>query len=379
MDISTTRRLRWAVPVGALALVASVTVIPGVAASAARPALPDRTAAQLLASMGDVAAPSLSGTVSQTARLGLPELPSMGGSSTALTWTNLLTGSHTAKVWVDGMTRQRVALLGDLAESDVIRNGRDLWTYSSSTNEATHRVLPSNTAKPSFKPTQPQMPMTPLEAATQALAAVGPTTTVTVDGTAQVAGRAAYQISLQPKDDRSLVTAVTMAVDAETDTPLRVQVWARGSQLPAFETGFTQVRFATPDPAVFDFTPPQGAEVRKQTVPPMGQLTPRLPGDGPMGRAQGADPAAKDAMTVLGDGWTSVVVAKGVSLSALSGGGSDGGQLLGLLTKAATPVAQGQLLQTALVTVLLTDDGTLYAGAVTPAALQQVAATGKAL
>ena len=46
---------------------------------------------------------------------------------------------------------------------------------------------------------------------------------------------------------------------------------------------------------------------------------------------------------------------------------------------AFTPVPGGRLLSTALVSVLITDDGKMYVGAVTPAALQQVAKTGKPL
>jgi hypothetical protein len=79
---------------------------------------------------------------------------------------------------------------------------------------------------------------------------------------------------------------------------------------------------------------------------------------------------------VLGDSWTSVLVADGVDLSA-GGSGSDARALRDLLG-AATPVqgafGQGRLLRTTLLTVLLTDNGRLYAGAVTPQALEAAAA-----
>ncbi len=86
--------------------------------------------------------------------------------------------------------------------------------------------------------------MTPQQAANQALAAIDPTTAVTVDGTARVARRSAYTLILRPKDTRSLVGSVRIAIDSKTDVPLRVQVFAKGGTSPAFETGFTTVTFA---------------------------------------------------------------------------------------------------------------------------------------
>jgi hypothetical protein len=78
---------------------------------------------------------------------------------------------------------------------------------------------------------------------------------------------------------------------------------------------------------------------------------------------------------VIGTGWTAVLVASDVTLP-MSG---DGTSQLALLTKAATRVPQGLLLRTALLTLLLTNDGQLYVGAVDAASLQQVAATGRPL
>ena len=77
----------------------------------------------------------------------------------------------------------------------------------------------------------------------------------------------------------------------------------------------------------------------------------------------------------IGKGWTTVVVTDGNT--AFGGGGPS--TSLSTLMDAFTPVPGGRLLSTALVSVLITDDGKMYVGAVTPAALQQVAKTGKPL
>ena len=67
---------------------------------------------------------------------------------------------------------------------------------------------------------------TPQQAADAALAAIDPTTNVTSDDTTTVAGRAAYELVLTPKDDRSLVGEVRIAIDGEQHIPLRVHAGA---------------------------------------------------------------------------------------------------------------------------------------------------------
>ena len=57
-------------------------------------------------------------------------------------FTSLVSGSHTLRVWYSGEDQQRLALLGTLGESDIVRNGTDVWTWSSETNAATHYQLP---------------------------------------------------------------------------------------------------------------------------------------------------------------------------------------------------------------------------------------------
>ena len=217
--------------------------------------------------------------------------------------------------------------------------------------------------------------ITPQQAARRALAAIDPSTKVTVDGTASVAGRSAYELVLVPRDARSLVGDVRIAVDSETGVPLRVQVHAAGSSgRPAFETAFSSVTFARPSADVFRFAPPQGATVTELDGSGGGAGRTEAPGE-PQADSKGSGP------TVIGSGWTAVVEMTGVSLTGAAGGsggpdGSAAGQL-DALTGAMTPVqgafGGGRVLRTALLSVLLTDDGRLYVGSVAPSVLEQVA------
>ncbi len=171
------------------------------------------------------------------------------------------------RVWYGGAQQTRLALVGDLAESDLVRNGTDLWLWSSKDQTAQHIKLPAEIAKTDPRRggrAQAMKSLTPAQAAAQALAAIDPTTAVTVDGTARVAGRAAYELVLKPKDTRTLVTSVRLAIDAKTHVPLRVQVFGSNRDDPAFETGFTTVTFTKPPASVFKFTAPPDTKVTEQ-------------------------------------------------------------------------------------------------------------------
>jgi outer membrane lipoprotein-sorting protein len=379
-------------------LLVAALVAGGIAfASASRsegapPSLPSRTPEQLLADVSQASVPGLSGTVVETARLGLPELPAIGGGAGrngSASLTGLVTGSHTVRVWLKGQDKSRAAITGPLAESDIIHNGRDLWLYSSEQNAVTHfRNLGPSGAAPE-PPASGSPPVTPQQAAHMVIQAITPTTQVQVERNLRVAGRDAYQLRLRPKDPSSLVDSVVLAVDGATRVPLRVQVLAKGKQDPAFEVGFTQVQFRAPSDDVFDFTPPPGAKVTEGQPPghaESGHGGAAVPGSG-------ASPAA-DAPRVIGDGWTAVLVLP--NAGALGNGGTGGprapsgsegagpngtpnqSELLARFLRTATPVhgafGSGRLLRTTLLTVLVTDNGRLYAGAVTPEAIQAAAA-----
>ena len=364
---SVRRRVAWTVPLATAAVIGGAVGLP-LTAEAGPPSLDSTTPEALLAAVQSADVTALSGEVSETARLGLPALPGQNDSA-ALSWQTLVTGTHTAKVAVDGPDRQRLALLGSLAESDVVHNGQDVWTYASSSQQVTHAVLPADqpdgTQTPD--PSDP-MAMTPLGAAQQLLAAITPTTGVSMAANTRVAGQDAYALVLTPNQTGSTIGRVVIAVDAQKYVPLQVQVFGPGAGDPVFETGFTAISYDRPSAATFDFAVPAGATV---TTRQLGQDA----GQGPAAGSQGATSAAPK---VIGTGWTSVVEASPGTdaLAALSSGASGDRSTTQLLDRLLTVQPNGdRLLSTALVNVLLTADGRVFAGAVAPSILQQAAAT----
>src|SRR5580693_3982886 len=251
------RRARWAVPAGALVIIGGVMAGSLISVAQAAPGLPARTPAQLLAEVADSAAPPLTGTVVETASFGLPALPPTGNPTSL---SSLLTGSHTIRVWYSSPQHFRLAAPQSLSESVVIRDGSTAWLWQSTLNKVTKFTLPAHSAA---RPSQavPKQPLTPQQAAQQVLAAVGPTTTVSVASNVTVAGQAAYALVLAPKDARSLIGQVQIDIDGGNGVPLRLQVFARGASSPAFQVGYTAIQFVTPAPADLSFTPPPGSTV----------------------------------------------------------------------------------------------------------------------
>ena len=366
-------RARWAAPAAAVAAVAAGTLITNLTASAG-PSLPQRSAAQLLVDVQRAQLAYVSGTVVQSADLGLPDLSALGGRQGSSSLQSVVTGTHTWRVWYGGEQQQRLALVGSLGESDVIRNGRDLWLWSSDEKTASHYRLPEHQAHDAqvggsgSSPKATDLPKTPEEAAQRALAALDPTTEVTTSGSAVVAGRSAYELVLKPRDPASLVASVRISVDAERHIPLRVRAYSTKLANPAFEVGFTSIDFGKPDARQFAFNPPPGTKVTEGTLP--------------AGKDKAAtDKAAKDkagrpdranAPTVVGKGWAAVAVGSlpPGALTSSSGKGDQQAQaLLRNLPRVSGNWGSGRLLNGTLFSAVLTDDGRYAVGAVKPESL----------
>ena len=354
--------LRWLVPLVAVGLLTTAGSAISAITASARDSLPPRTAAQLLVDVQNAQLEGLSGTIVQTADLGLPELPGVAGNNSS-EFSSLVSGSHTLRVWYADPQHVRLALLGQFGESDLIRNGTDVWAWSSKNNAATHATVPADagTHQESGTPA-PGDTLTPQQAADKALAAITPTTAVSTDPTATVAGRSAYQLLLEPRDAASTVGSVRIAIDGATHIPTRVQVFAKGASSPAFEVGFTSFDPSTPSASVFGFNPPPGAKVTERSLTGL---------TGAHGSGAAGDAGHK--AHVVGTGWTSVLV---VSVpSDTSGSSSENGQLgtLGQALKSLPTVSgtwgSGHLLEGTLFSAVLTDDGRLAIGAVAPSAL----------
>ncbi|GAA3863293.1 outer membrane lipoprotein carrier protein LolA [Leifsonia kafniensis] len=358
--------LRWLPALVVPAVIGAGIVIVPLMANATV-SLPDKTPEQVLELVGENSVTAFSGTVEQSSQLGLPELPkgmaseaselgAGGVEANAASLIELLSGSHTARVYLDGAAKARVQVLDQLAERDAIRNGSDVWLYDSAQQTATHLTLP---AQPSTGDAEGSVPtpgevLTPAQVAERLLAAVDPSTTVSVGAPVKVAGRTAYDLVLTPNSANTLVGSVSVAVDSVTGMPLKVAVQARGQHQPAFEIAFSELTVQAPAAELFNFTPPPGATVKNVTVPAFQKGSTSAEGI--------------PQHTVTGSGWESILTATvGVLPASVTAS-----PLFNALTQS---VPGGRAISTSLVTALLTDDGRLFVGAVPLSQLQAAAAT----
>jgi hypothetical protein len=161
---------------------------------------------------------------------------------------------------------------------------------------------------------------------------------------------------------------VQIDVDGHNGVPLRLQVFARGTSSPAFQVGYTDIAFVKPAAADLSFSPPPGATVTQVNL--------------------SDHPAAKDHarpdVTTTGSGWLTVLelpsseLTSGPSAPGSGRSPGDDAAVLRTLLAAATPVhgawGSGRLLRTSLVSVLITDQGHAFVGAVQPSVLYAAAA-----
>jgi outer membrane lipoprotein-sorting protein len=402
-----TRRLRWLAPIAVFAAIGLLALLPTLS-SAATPDLPAISPEQLVAKVKQSNVQAFSGTFQVTTDLGIPNLSALQGatqtSGNGFNPTDLLSGTHTATIAADGPDRQRLSMPGSLNEVDAFHDGTNAWLWQSDGHQVTHYILPAHTPeadanKPDAEPAAPTPAPTPEDMAKKLLDQITPSTNVSVTTPAYVADKAVYELVLAPHAADSTIDHVGIAVDAANGMPLEVTVVPKGQTKPAVQLGFTSIDYGKPGGS-FSFTPPPGSTVKTNDLtkpnanenagptpnqpvlpayamhrrhhgqsvePPDGQVVaPPATGAAPTATPP---PGGKDT-TVVGQDWTSVVIARQFQLPIQGFG----------IREATTPVSgawgSGRILHTALANVLFLSDGRVAAGFVTPSALEAAVAHG---
>ncbi|MGW4979461.1 LolA family protein [Streptomyces mirabilis] len=379
------RAARYVVPVAVVGVAAATIGLVPALADSGDPSLPKITAEQLIEKIAKSDVQQLSGTVKVSTDLGLPSLGGLesgllsgategsGGSSAdpQSKLMELASGTHTVRVAADGPDKAKVSVLENAAEYSIIHNGNDVWAYDSKSNEVYHSTAPA--AEKGEEKAPKDVPTTPKELADEALKSVDDTTSVTVDGTAQVAGRDAYKLLIKPKQSGSTVGAITVAVDAKTGVPLKFTLVPTSGGAAVVDAGFTQVAFAKPAASTFDFTPPKGAKVTEDKdgkESKESKAPESVPGHGDLGKGL-------DGLKTIGKGWSTIAEFDTGGQGMPSGSSSEGGDVSGFLNSLGDHVkgkfGSGTVFSTRLVNALITDDGKVYAGAVTKDALVKAA------
>ncbi len=204
--------------------------------------------------------------------------------------------------------------------------------------------------------------LTPQQLAHRALDALDPTTRVQVTRHATVADRSVYELVLTPRS-ATRIASVHIAVDGRTKMPLAVQVYARGQSAPAIDAAFTSISYGVPAARNFSFTPPPDAHVRTVHAK-------RHRAAAPAAGSAGTNALRPTNVHVTGTGWSRVVRA---SVSASAVRKAENSSQLQALTPVSGTWGKGRLLDSSLLSVLVTSDGRVFAGAVDPQVLYAAA------
>lgn len=333
-------------------------VLAAPAGAGTDPDLPPVEAQALVESMLRADVPALSGTVGLDNGLDLPAVPGVPALN-----------SESARVFHDGEGHSRVALERERGELTAVLGEDALWTYESGAESATRADVPRGEHHRS--PGAGREATDPTALARQFVAGARESSTVSVDGTATVAERPAYELVLNPRpDERTLLREVRVAVDEQTRMPLRLSVFTHGTPEPALEVGFDDLDLGAQPAHLFEFDPPEGVDV--ESVNP-----------GEKGARPGTDGPGHRPVETVGDGWDTVLLTRlpegALRQGSDAGGPTDMGNPRDLLPQVGErvtgPYGSGHLITTGAVTALVTDDGRVAVGAVPEPVLAEALGT----
>lgn len=380
--------------------------------------LPDLTPQQVMLLMeGEVQ--GFSGTIVKTSELGLPPLqmssmmdeetikrmeeklpegfeefvPSLIEQNAITQAVELISGTHKIRVYASA-EGARVQVLDTMSQRDVVINKDEFWFYDSRKATAiTGAIIPMDQAELDEAQTEAESKLqeyaaqiqldisNPEAVANYLMDQIGESTTVSVGKDHRVAGRTAYQLIAQPNATNSLVESVIVSVDSETGMALDVKVYSKEQEAPALHVGFESISFEVPDASMFSFTPPAGTtvetlEVSAEAEAELERL--KVEADSSELTQQRKDELMAELEAkygnqprpeLIGSDWESVMYLSAIPAEVPM-------ELLEneLFADLMTSVAGGKVFSTPILNVLITDSGKVYAGAVTIAFLQEVAA-----
>jgi outer membrane lipoprotein-sorting protein len=217
----------------------------------------------------------------------------------------LLSGTNRLRAWWNGPTSYRVDRVTFAAESDVYRNGEQIWTWDSD-----HRIAVLTAGKPQIPLPGPQDAL-PGNLARRLLAQAKPAD-LHMAGARRIAGHTVLAMTWKPNDARSTISQVTVWVDQDNGLPLSVEVRSISGGR-AFSSSFLDIHFTAPDPSVLKFNPyADPTAIRENTEPGAPQSAaatftlPHTIGDLPEGLPERSPPSP--LIATYGTGPTIVAV-----------------------------------------------------------------------
>ncbi|MDA8197627.1 MAG: hypothetical protein M0019_10550 [Actinomycetota bacterium] len=342
--------------------IVTASVYPSLA-SAQVPNLPTITAQSLLANVVSSKAPIYSGTISVVSNTGIPSaaisaaIPNSSGALPSLL-VSALTGTTSYNYWVDGSSNARVQVPLSNGEIDLYASPSGAWVYDSSTNTATQVKAPATSATSATNSYTSSPTMTPASIASKILSKLPSGSTVSVATNAYVAGEPTYTLVVNPNDPNSLITSISLSVDANNYDPIGIAINTASGQ--ALSVSFTQLSFTKPASSIFAFTP-TSSMIQKTLSPTSGTSTTVMP-------TSPTSSTSSSSTTHLGQGFSSIVVHHATTTPSASVQ-KELSMLSKFGTAASTSLGSGYVVSLSFGSIFIASNGSYAAGAVSPSTL----------
>jgi outer membrane lipoprotein-sorting protein len=213
---------------------------------------------------------------------------SSGGEAGQLASNPLISGAS-GRLWISKEGDVRLELQSEKGDTEIFYDGQTATMYDASSNTLYRYVPPSREAsgggeangegQGNSEEAQPQadrnMPdhqivpgVAKIEEAISHLSEHG---NLSGARPTDVAGQAAYEVRVSPRETGSLLGGAALSFDAVHGMPLRAALYSTESATPVIELAATSISYGPVEPSVFEFTPPASAKVEEILPPKRGE------------------------------------------------------------------------------------------------------------
>jgi hypothetical protein len=257
----------------------------------------------------------------------------------------LLSGADGRLWYANG--RLRMEFQTEQGDTQLLLTGNRALVYDAADGTAYAAILPTVGV--------PQLARSGLEGASTLLESISGDAAVSDPRPGVTGGRPAYTVRVAPTHDGGLVRSASLAVDAETGTPLRLDLFGVGRDEPLLEFALSDVSYGDIEPSVFRLKLPFGMRplaLRFAAPPAVGGAVPCTGPESLAGlelrtcREASRSTDVPGRVLVYGTSLSSVVVLEQPGSSDPSGG------LWGLLPSVSVAGTSGRELVTGLGTVI---------------------------
>ena len=170
----------------------------------------------------------------------------------------LMSGAS-GRLWLTNDGRGRLELQSDAGDAQIVWDSAEVTVFDASSNTVYRFALPAKSGAETAKPDSGTPPT--VAEIQDFLSKLAEHASVSGANPTDVAGQAAYSVSVAPKHDGGLLGSVELAWDAARGVPLRAAIYAQGSSSPVLELTATDISYGPVASSDVDVAPPSGAKV----------------------------------------------------------------------------------------------------------------------